>query len=171
MSGNSEQATAISRRHFLVGGTAAGISAIVSACTGDSGHETAVASYPAAIKLMVVHRKRPDFDDEQFYDYWMNQHGPYAVQQFGVLGAFRYIQSHTDDSTLNTEMRATRGQVGTAEQGMSSVWFPSAQALLDKLKTPEGIVALGKLAADEANFTDLSACSHFYVIEWPVIDG
>lgn len=173
MSINKPIKTGVSRRDLLAGATAAGIAAIVSACGGSgSGSAPQSSGSPTtALKLMVSCRKRADLTNEQFYDYWLNQHAPYAAEQLRRLGAFRYVQSHTDYSQLTTELRVSRGQLNTAEEGLTEVWFPSAQALMNKLNTTEGLLAFNNLAADEANFLDLPACSHFYTVEVPMIVG
>jgi hypothetical protein len=129
----------------------------------------AASRYPNAIKLMSVFVKRSDYSNAQFYDYWLNQHGPFVVEQIKVLGGYRYVQSHTDYSTATAELRASRGQTATAEQGISSVWFSSAQDLMNRLSTDDGKVAFQNIANDEANFLDLPSCSHFYVLEFPEI--
>jgi hypothetical protein len=164
------------RRQLLLGGSgalAAGITALVAGC-GESepaSNADPDGSSATAVKLVATFHKRTDLTREEFYDYWLNQYAPYAVQQLTTLGASRYVQSQTDYSALTTALRASRGQVTDAEEGLNSVWFPSADALAANLATAEGAAAFQNLAVAEANFLDLPACSHFFSIEFVFIDG
>ncbi|WP_367669710.1 EthD domain-containing protein [Streptomyces sp. DT2A-34] len=47
-----------------------------------------------------------------FYDYWLNQHGPLATELVKKLGAYRYVQSHTNNQDLGILLAKSRGQLG-----------------------------------------------------------
>jgi len=154
---------AISRRRLLGGATAAGISALALAVRNANAAGTA--NYPGAIKLVSVCRKRADLTDEAFYDYWTYRHGPYASEQIRTLGGYRYVQNHTGFPSLTGDLRAARGQAARAFEGITEVWFPSAQALTDRTTTAEGLLANANLARDEHNFIDTVNSTYFFTYE------
>jgi hypothetical protein len=149
-----------SRRAFVAGATAAGLSALlVSPVT-----RAAAAPLSDPVKLVCVLRRRPDLTPHEFYDYWLHEHGPFATKQVKELGANRYVQSHTTDSALNLLLTTSRG---TSEpfDGVTEVWFPSERALLIALATPAGQEANLRLAEDEKRFIDLPRSSYFMTRE------
>ncbi|MFX0577571.1 EthD domain-containing protein [Nocardia nepalensis] len=155
---------ASSRRGFLVGAagaTAAGIGAIAALRA-----QPAAAEPPgAAVKMVAALRRRPDLSPEDFYHYWLYQHGPLATQLVQQLGAYRYVQSHTDSVDLGLLLATSRGQVGQAYDGLVEVWFPSREVLQNSMTSPEGAQANLRLAQDETNFIDLPRSSYFLAAE------
>ncbi|MFE9324373.1 EthD domain-containing protein [Nocardia sp. NPDC052278] len=95
---------------------------------------------------------------------WLNNHGPFATEQIKVLGGYRYVQSHTVDSTQNLLLATARGTDATFD-GVTEVWFPSEQAVITALTTPAGIQANDRLTQDEKNFIDLAQSSYFVTKE------
>lgn len=148
------------RRAFIAGATAAGLTAILAA------HLPKAAADPSSdpIKLTCAIRRRPDLSPAQFYDYWLNHHGPFAAEQIKVLGGCRYVQSHTADSAQNLLLTAARGS-GEPYDGIVEVWFPSEQAMITAIATPAGIQANQLLTEDEKNFIDLPRSSFFLTRE------
>ncbi|MET8425669.1 EthD domain-containing protein [Nocardia sp. NPDC004860] len=149
-----------SRRAFMVGAAAAGLAAALA-----SGLPTAAADTSTdAIKMTCALRRRADLTPEQFHDYWLNHHGPFAAEQIKILGGYRYVQSHILDSPQNALLASTRG-TGEPYDGIVEVWFPSEQAMLAGIATPDGIQANQRLADDEKNFIDLARSSYFLTTE------
>jgi hypothetical protein len=144
--------TGITRRGFITGGVAAGISAIAVSYAPKAVADT---SGGDQIKLVCAIYRRPDLSKEEFYDYWLNSHGPFATQLVRQLGAIRYVQSHTIQTGLNTLIRTSRGQVNCPYDGVTEVWFSSKSELVETLATPEGIEANLKLIEDESHFINL----------------
>jgi len=124
----------------------------------------AAASGPTPVKLVCNLRRRADLTPAEFYDYWLNSHGPFATKQIKTLGGYRYVQSHKTDSSLNLLIRTTRG-TGLPFDGVTEVWWPSEQALLTALATPQGQLANQRPIEDEKKFIDLSRCSYFMTKE------
>ncbi|WP_330231417.1 EthD domain-containing protein [Nocardia sp. NBC_00508] len=126
--------------------------------------EAAADTTPDPVKLVCALRRRPDLLPAQFYDYWLHRHGPFATEQIKVLGGYRYVQSHTTDSTHNLLLATARG-TGEAFDGVTEVWFRSEQALITAMATPAGMQTNQRLADDEKNFIDLPRSSYFLTKE------
>ncbi|MEE1765185.1 EthD domain-containing protein [Streptomyces sp. SP18BB07] len=157
---NNAPQHANSRRALFTGATAAGLSAILAARAPQA---AAAASDP--VKLVCALRRREDLSAAEFYRYWLYDHGPHATKQIKKLGGYRYVQSHTNNSDLNLLFTASRGQVGRAFDGVTEVWFPSREALVKALASPQGAEANLRLAEDERNFIDLPRSSYFFTKE------
>jgi uncharacterized protein (TIGR02118 family) len=116
------------------------------------------------IKFVYCVRRRPELSPDAFRKYWLEQHGPLVRSFATALRARRYVQSHTLDTPLNVHARQPRG---TAEpyDGITEVWWDSAEDLAAALATPEGQRANAVLAADEGKFCDLRRCSVFFTEE------
>jgi hypothetical protein len=154
-----------SRRVFVTGATAAGLSAILA-----SPDPQAAAATSDPVKLVCTLRRRPDLSPAEFYHYWLYSHGPFAKKQIKKLGGYRYVQSHTNNSDLSHLIATSRGQVGRAFDGVTEVWFPSREALVKALASPEGAQANLRLAEDERNFIDLPRSSYFFAKEYVLLD-
>jgi hypothetical protein len=160
MSTENTPENASSRRAFITGATAAGLSALLA-----SHVPQAAAATSDPVKLVCAIRRRSDLSKEEFYDYWLNQHGPLATAMIKKLGGYRYVQSHTSNEALGLLFASSRGQIGQAYDGVTEVWFPSRKALVKALATPAGVEANLRLAKDETNFIDLPRSSYFLSTE------
>ena len=116
------------------------------------------------IKFIYCVRRRPDLTPEGFRKYWIENHGPLVRSFAQTLKARRYVQSHTLDTPLNTYAQQPRG---TREpyDGITEIWWDSAEDLGAALSTPEGQEANRILSEDEARFCDLPKCSVFFTEE------
>lgn len=165
----------VSRRNLITGALAAGIGAIAAISTRPVLAESMSTLIPqtadGVIKLVCVIRKRSDLTKEQFYNYWLNSHGPYATKLVQQLGAIRYVQSHTGSADLNVLMRASRGQYDCPYEGITEVWFRSEKELTMAMATLAGMEASTKLILDERKFIDLSRSSYFFTKEHVFING
>jgi uncharacterized protein (TIGR02118 family) len=101
---------------------------------------------------------------EDFKDYWMNEHGPFFMNNADAMGAKKYVQSHTLDTPLNEGLRASRGMLPEYD-GVAEVWFESEEALIEGMSSPEGQKLGAALLEDEKKFIDHSKSSAFIVHE------
>lgn len=113
--------------------------------------------------VMCIHR-HPDMTREQFQDYWKNKHGPFFMQNAGVMRAKKYVQSHTVDTPLNEGLRSSRGMLPEFD-GVAEVWFESEKDLMEAMSSPEGQQLSAALMEDEGNFIDHAKSSAFIVAE------
>ena len=116
------------------------------------------------IKLVMCLCRHPSRTREQFQDYWLNQHGPFFMENAGAMRAKKYVQSHTLDSPLNAGMRDARGMQPEYD-GVAEVWFESEEDLMEAMSSPEGQSLGAALLEDEKNFIDHSKSSAFLVRE------
>jgi uncharacterized protein (TIGR02118 family) len=117
------------------------------------------------IKFVMCITRHPDMSREQFQDYWRNSHGPFFMRNASVMGAKKYVQSHTLKSPLNEGLRSSRGMQPEYD-GVAEVWFESEAALIQGMSSPEGQKLGADLQEDEGNFIDHSKSSAFIVQEY-----
>ncbi len=116
------------------------------------------------IKFVMCLTRHPDMTRDEFKDYWMNKHGPFFMRNADVMGAKKYVQSHTLDTPLNEGLRTSRGMLPEYD-GVAEVWFESVEALMEGLNSAEGQKLGVALLEDEKNFIDHSKSSAFMVEE------
>jgi len=121
------------------------------------------------IKLVYVIRRRDDVPAEEFYKYWKESHGPLVRSFAEALHARRYVQSHTIDTILNTELVKGRG-MSDFYDGITEVWWDSLEDLVDATSTHEGTEAGRKLLEDEGRFIDLERSTIFLTEEHTIFD-
>ena len=119
------------------------------------------------IKFVMCITRHPDMSREAFRDYWINQHGPFFMRNAEVMGAKRYVQSHTLDTPLNEALRQTRG-MRPEYDGVAEVWFESEQAFVDAMSSEEGQKLGAVLHEDESKFIDHSRSCAFLAKEHEV---
>ena len=117
------------------------------------------------IKFIMCLTRHPDMTREAFRDYWMNKHGPFFMKNAEVMGAKKYVQSHTLNTPLNEGLRSSRGMLPEYD-GVAEVWFESEEALMEGMSSPEGQELGAALLEDEGNFIDHSKSSAFIVEEY-----
>lgn len=116
------------------------------------------------IKFVMCLTRHPDLSREEFKDYWANKHGPFFMSNAAVMGAKKYLQSHTLQTPLNEALKASRGMQPEYD-GVAEVWFESEEALIQGMSTAEGEKLGAALLEDERNFIDHSKSSAFIVEE------
>lgn len=121
------------------------------------------------IKFVYCVKKLPTLSDQEFRDYWLNNHGPLVKSVASVLKAKKYVQSHTIESPLNAVAQAPRASK-EAYDGITEVWWESHEELVAVVQTPEAQEALAKLVEDEARFCDLPNCSVFLTEEHTIFE-
>ena len=122
------------------------------------------------IKMVFCVRRRSDLPKEEFYNYWLRQHGPLVKSQTSALKIRRYVQSHTTLHDLGATVREGRGMTLPDFDGLAEVWWDSYQDLLSALESQKGQQASVLLAEDEARFIDMEASTIFFTEEH-VVEG
>jgi hypothetical protein len=118
------------------------------------------------IKLVYCLTRREDVSPEEFYRYWLEEHGPKVRSVAKAIGAARYVQSHTVLPEQNEAIRKTRG-LEPPYDGITEVWYdPDAPG-----GTPEERAAAAKLLLeDESTFIDFSRSRVFMTEEHVIFD-
>ena len=121
------------------------------------------------IKLVYCARRRAGLSAQEFYDYWLNQHGPRVRSVAEKIGARRYVQSHTVAPEINQMLQSDRG-TAPAYDGITEVWWDSADALMTALSTKEGAAAFAMLGKDEAHLINFSQSRIFMTEEHEIFN-
>jgi len=121
------------------------------------------------IKLVYCLRRRADITTEHFYHYWRTTHADKVRSIAQQIGAVRYIQSHTIEPDLNESLLESRG-LAPAYDGITEVWWESAQVLRAALATRTGAGAMQLLLEDESTFIDFSQSRVFMTREIEIFD-
>ena len=116
------------------------------------------------IKLVYCIRKRKDMSSEDFHHYWLNEHSKNVKSVQKDIRAIRYVQSHTCEPEINAALLASRG-LASAYDGITEVWWESAEVLSEALASPEGAKAMRFLMDDESTFIDFSESRVFMTTE------
>jgi uncharacterized protein (TIGR02118 family) len=122
------------------------------------------------LKCVYCVRKLPSLSNEEFYDYWLNKHGPLVKKHAPVLGMKRYVQSHTIQSPeLNAAAQIPRG-ITEMYDGITEVWWESVEALMASLQTVEAQESNRILSEDEARFVDCANSAIFFSTEHTIFE-
>lgn len=117
------------------------------------------------LKCIYCVRRLPSLSLEEFFDYWLNKHGPLVRKYSHAVGMKRYVQSHTiQNPVLNAAAQQPRG-ITDMYDGITEVWWDSVEALTAALQSPEGQEANRILSEDEARFVDCANSAIFFSIE------
>lgn len=122
------------------------------------------------VKLVYCVRKRSDLSDEDFHDYWLNQHGPLVARLAPGLNLKRYVQSHTMSLDLNEIIKATRG-LKDHYDGLAELWWENMDVFIDAYSSPEGMDADAALREDEAKFIDFADSCIFFSEEHTIYEN
>ena len=117
------------------------------------------------IKMVYCITKRKDVKSEDFYRYWLEEHGPLVKSVAKDLNAVRYVQSHTILPSINQLLMESRDKLQEPYDGITEVWWNSPEELQEALQSPEGQEAAARLQEDEARFADFSRCRVFMTQE------
>jgi uncharacterized protein (TIGR02118 family) len=122
------------------------------------------------LKCVYCVRRLASVSEQDFYDYWLNQHGPLVRKHAPTLGMRRYVQSHTiQNPQLNAAAQQPRG-INEMYDGVTEVWWDSVEALMGALQTEEAQEANRILSADEATFVDCENSAIFFSTEHTIFD-
>jgi uncharacterized protein (TIGR02118 family) len=122
------------------------------------------------IKFVFCAKRRPHMSRAEFQEYWLHHHGPLFKKFADTYRAVRYVQSHTIDSSLNENIRQSRG-MSQEYDGVGEIWWQSEEDFLAAISSPEGQKLRAMFVEDEARFIDLSASSAFFTVEHVLVDG
>jgi uncharacterized protein (TIGR02118 family) len=121
------------------------------------------------IKVVLCLRRLPTLSSEEFYSYWLENHGPLVRSHAATLKIRRYTQGHTFIDPRTEPAVAARGCEIPRFDGIAEVWWDSIEELIDATSTPEGRAAGRALLEDERNFIDLANSAMFYVNDIEIV--
>ncbi len=121
------------------------------------------------LKLVYCLRKREDISSEEFYHYWLNDHGPRVRKLAEAIKAKKYVQSHTLAPELNQMFRESRG-LAEPYDGITEVWWEDLESLTAGMESESGREAHQALLEDEAKFIDFSQSRVFMTEEHMIFD-
>lgn len=121
------------------------------------------------IKMVFCVKRLVSVSEDEFYDYWLNQHGPLVKSKTNDLNIRRYVQSHTKLVELGNAISSARGMLQTSFDGLAELWWDDYESLDAALSTESGQAASTLLAEDEAKFIDMEASTIFFTQEHEVI--
>ena len=116
------------------------------------------------IKLVYCLTRKPDVSPEKFHSYWLAQHAQKVVERQRALRALKYVQSHSVEAELNELLRKSRG-LEAPYDGITEIWWKSADDVRAALGTPEGVRAMQELLEDESTFIDFGRSRVFLTEE------
>jgi len=122
------------------------------------------------VKYVYCLRRRDDLTREAFQDYWKTRHADLIRSLADVLGATRYVQSHTYNDPINAGIARSRGLGLEPFDGITELWWPGEAAFMASVSSPEGRAAAKRYIADEANFVDFGRSCAFLSREHVVFE-
>ena len=105
------------------------------------------------IKLVYCVRRRADVPEDEFFRYWLNDHGPLVTGYAEAIKAKKYIQSHTVAPQINAAFVESRG-LAAPYDGITEVWWDDLESLEAGMASEEAKAAHQALKDDEAKFID-----------------
>ena len=121
------------------------------------------------IKLVYCVRRKAEISEDEFYRYWLEEHGQLVKSVARVLRAKRYVQSHSTAAGVNASLSEGRG-LGEPFDGSTEVWWDSVDELIAGTTTPEGQEAAKRLQVDESHFVDFADSRLFLTEEHEIFD-
>lgn len=121
------------------------------------------------IKLVYCVTRRDDVSPEEFYRYWLEEHGPKVRGVAKALNAVKYIQSHTVLPERNEALRESRG-LEPPYDGITEVWYPAPGEPREEISAEERQAAAQLLLDDESKFIDFSRSRVFMTEEHVIFD-
>jgi uncharacterized protein (TIGR02118 family) len=121
------------------------------------------------IKMVVEVWKKPDMTDEAFSRRWLVEHGALVKKHAKVMGFVRYVQSHKQQAPAIVAFAEARGWTSPPD-GLTEVWWDSAEAMNAALGSDAGKAASAELEADERQFCDTRRLSAFLAVEETIFD-
>ena len=123
------------------------------------------------IKIVFCLRRLPSRSSEEFYRYWLENHGPLVRSHAATLRIRRYTQGHTfSDPRVDPAVDA-RGCRLPAFDGVAELWWDSVEDLVEASSSRAGLGAGRALLEDERRFIDLPNSSLFFVREHEIVAG
>lgn len=107
------------------------------------------------IKLVYCLRKRKDVPAAEFYQYWLESHGPRVRSYAKTINALKYVQSHTIAPDINQQLIASRG-LAEPYDGITEVWWKSEESFKAGFGSAAAQQAREDLLQDESKFIDFA---------------
>ena len=124
------------------------------------------------IKMIYCVKRRSAIDINEFYRYWLEEHGALVKKHAKKLKIKKYVQSHTMQDTkempLNKMFQKSRHTLD-AYDGVAELWWDSIDDLMAAGITSEGADAGKMLLEDEQNFIDSSRSCIFFTEEHTIV--
>ena len=124
------------------------------------------------LKMIYCVKRRPDIDVDEFYRYWIEEHGPLVKKRAKELKIKKYVQCHTIQDTnkmpLNKMFQDSRHSLD-AYDGVAELWWDSIDDLMAATASPDGAEAGQILFEDEQNFIDSSRSCIFFTEEHTIV--
>ena len=121
------------------------------------------------IKMVFCVKRRPDVPEAEFYEYWLNQHGPLVRSRAEALNVRRYVQSHTVVNALDAAVSAARGMQQQPFDGLAELWWDDIESMQAATGSDAGQAANAVLLEDEQKFIDLEGSTIFFTEEHEVV--
>ena len=121
------------------------------------------------IKLVYCVRRKAEIGADEFFRYWLEEHGPLVKSVAQVLNARRYVQSHSTEAKVNAGLSQGRG-LGEPFDGITEVWWDSVDDLIAGSTSPGGQAASKRLLEDESHFIDFADSRLFLTEEHAIFD-
>ncbi len=122
------------------------------------------------VKYVYCLRRREDLTREAFQEYWKTRHADLIRSVSEVLGATRYVQSHTTNDRVNAAIARSRGLGLEPFDGVTELWWADEAAFMASVSSPEGRAAAERYIADEGNFVDFARSCAFLTHEHTVFE-
>jgi uncharacterized protein (TIGR02118 family) len=123
------------------------------------------------IKIVFCLRRLPSLSPDEFYRYWLQNHGPLVRSHAATLRIRRYTQGHTFcDPRVDPAVDA-RGCRLPPYDGVAELWWDSVEDLVEASSSGVGLQAGMALLEDERRFIDLPNSSLFFVREHEIVAG
>ena len=123
------------------------------------------------IKIVFCLRRLPTLQPDEFFEYWLQNHGPLVRHHAKTLRIYRYTQGHSFTDARIAPAANARGCQVPPYDGVAEVYWETVEDLLDGASSPEGRAAGRALLEDERRFIDLPNSSLFFVCEHEIVPG
>jgi uncharacterized protein (TIGR02118 family) len=121
------------------------------------------------IKMIFCVKRLSTIPEDDFYEYWLDQHGPLVESKAKDLSIRRYLQSHTKRQEMGNAVSSARGMKQKGFDGVAELWWDSFETFEAALGSETGQAASALLAEDEAKFIDMEASTIFFTEEHEIV--
>lgn len=120
------------------------------------------------IKLLFFITRRSDLSEEEFHDYWRNNHAQLIKRHAPTFGMVKYYQSHAVDDPRNRPNDAFPERY----DGVAEIWFKSQEhmELWFDNSTPETKAAGKEIREDERKFVNRHRSPYIIAENIPIIE-
>jgi uncharacterized protein (TIGR02118 family) len=122
------------------------------------------------IKMVYCVKRRDDVSEEEFFRYWLEDHGALLRKHGATMRLKRYVQSHFVPAPLNEMIRQLRG-MGEPYDGLAELWFESLDDFIDAMSSDEGMEVDAAMREDEAKFIDMAGSCIFFSEEHVIYES